>query len=46
MRYFTTLVKQNVVADALSRKINAERKRPRALRIEIVSTIVESIKKT
>ncbi|CAH1427775.1 unnamed protein product [Lactuca virosa] len=37
--------KANVVADALSRKVNLERKRPRALRIEVVSTIVESIKK-
>ena len=37
--------KANVVADALSRKVNLEKKRPRALRIEVVSTIVESIKK-
>ena len=37
--------KANVVADALSRKVNLERKRPRALRIEVVSTILESIKK-
>ena len=37
--------KANVVADALSRKVNLERKRPRALRIEVISTIVESIGK-
>nr|KAJ0187438.1 hypothetical protein LSAT_V11C900490520 [Lactuca sativa] len=37
--------KANVVADALSRKVNLEKKRPRALRIEVVSKIVESIKK-
>ena len=37
--------KANIVADALSRKVNLERKRPRALRIEVVSTIVESISK-
>ena len=37
--------KANVVADALSRKVNLERKRPRALRIEVVSEILESIKK-
>ena len=37
--------KANIVADALSRKVNLERKRPRALRIEVVSTIVESIRK-
>ena len=37
--------KANVVVDALSRKVNLERKRPRALRIEVVSTIVEGIKK-
>ena len=37
--------KANVDVDALSRKVNLEKKRPRALRIEVVSTIVESIKK-
>nr|KAJ0212322.1 hypothetical protein LSAT_V11C400157430 [Lactuca sativa] len=37
--------KAYVVADDLSRKVNLERKRPRVLRIEVVSTIVESIKK-
>ena len=37
--------KANVVAGALSRKVNLERKKPRALRIEVVSTILESIKK-
>ena len=37
--------KTNIIAYAFSRKINLERKRPRILRIEIVSTIVENIKK-
>ena len=37
--------KCNVVTDALSWKVNRERKRPRALRIEVVSTIMENINK-
>ena len=36
--------KANVVADAVSRKVNLENKRPRELIIEVVSTIVGSIK--
>ena len=39
------LGKANVVLDALSRKINLERKSVRALWIEIASRSVESIKK-
>ena len=35
----------NVVTDALSRIFNLERKRPRSFRIEVISTIMESIKK-
>lgn len=36
--------KTNIVADALSRKVNPERKRARSLRIEAISMIVEKIK--
>ena len=37
--------KANVVVDALRRKVSLERRRLRVLRIKVVSTIVESIKK-
>ena len=37
--------KANVVDDVLSQKVNPEIKRPRSLRIEVISTIVENIKK-
>ena len=36
--------KANIVADALSRKVNPERKRARSLKIEVISTIIEKIK--
>ncbi|KAL7619022.1 hypothetical protein Lser_V15G03117 [Lactuca serriola] len=37
--------KENVVFDALSRKVSLKKKRPKALRIKVVSTTVETIKK-